>query len=152
MHSISKYKSVFQFKHNVLSSAFDEDNSITVDSCKFILKETSTLMINFFCYSNVRYNLKLIVKTDDNERRNVELKYELPEKVYLSSNDRNLNKGEPKSQQFQKFKLQPNAYVFSLRLTLQEKLKEEDVNFLLKIGSVSECRFQELTNENEPLL
>ena len=87
-------------------------------------------MINFFCYSHLLQNLKLIVQTAADQRKNVELNYELPHRKhnFVTKSSRQRNKGEPILEYFQKFKLQPNTYVFSLKLHIYGvDLKENHV-------------------------
>ena len=49
---------------------------------------------------------------------------------------------------YQKFKLQPNKYIFQFEFLLK-KTKVENVDFLLKIGSVSKCSFEEFKEEEK---
>ena len=147
LYSKNLYKSVFQVKPKVKLS-FDQNKFTATYKCKINIAEASLLMINFFSYSHLLDCIQLVVTTADNERRDVKLNYELPNKLYRVSNSPR-HKGEAKHEYFQKFKLQPNNYVFNFQFTVFKNcLEDETINFLLKIGSVSECTFEELECEN----
>ena len=90
--------------------------------------------------------MKLSVKAADDERQNVEVNYELPDRAYCVESLGNTNrKGEVKTEYYQRFKLQPNSYVFSLCIMLSENnLKDSHVEFLMKVGSTSECTIEEI--------
>ena len=107
-------------------------------------------MINFLLYTHEVRDFQLFVATADDVRRNVELKYELPEKVYTAPNDHIYGNGEAKVDYCQRFKLQPNTYIFALGIKLiKNDLNDRDVKFLMKIGSVSECTIKELKSEHK---
>ena len=57
-----------------------------------------------------------------------------------------LKKGEAKTEHFKKFQLKPNRYIFTLQLRFQKILNEDVVDFLMKIGSLSECRSGKLNH------
>ena len=143
LYSKNFYKSVFQVKHKINKSAFDRNNFIAINCLKVSVKEKSMFMINFFSYSHALSRFKFYVTTVDDQKQRIKLKYQLPERFYPNSLKPWLNKGEAKTEYFQRFVLQPDTYVFSLRLQLsKEDLNEKQVNFLLKVGSVSECKFE----------
>ena len=101
-------------------------------------------MINLTLYSHVFRNLKLIVTTDDEERQ-VELNYELPDRAYINPGR---TEDEVRHEYFQRFQLQQNSYIFSVKFRLAEQdCVKEKINFLMKIGSVSKCIFEELDSE-----
>ena len=153
LHSKNMYKSVFNIKRKIKPSAFYKKNFVCLDACKVSIKETSTLMINLFSYSHTFKEFKLVVKkeTKDGKKQIIKLKYELPNVLYprvSSGTARRDHNGEVKQEYFQRFKLQPNTYIFS---TTMKSVKEDHnllcvktVNFQLKIGCVSECTFEEL--------
>ena len=119
---------------------------LRLNVCKVVVEETSTFMINFFSYSHVLRYLSLIVTAEGaKSKRYVKLKYELPNVC------RNINLSNDKeestklSKYFQRFKLKPNTYVFSLEFRVsKDSLTKEEIYFLMKVGSVSKCKIQEL--------
>ena len=86
----------------------------------------------------------MFITTADARRQTIELNFELPE--ILFGNDADMFNGKAKTQHFQRFKLKPGTYIFSLEFP-----GCVEVNFHMKIGSVSECSFVEL-NEIETFL
>ena len=52
-----------------------------------------------------------------------------------------------KGEYYQRFDLKPNKYIFQLE-ALFEKSNLDELEFLLKIGSVSECSFEEVVEED----
>ena len=154
LHSKNMYESVFSIKRKISLSRLDRKKFVSLDTCKVIVEETSTFIVNFFSYSHLLRNLDLILTTTNDKKLNVNLNYELPQKWYINNSCSRQNIGEAKLEYFQKFKLQPNTYVFSLefRLSKQDEYNihnitlpnKEELNFLLKIGSVSKCTFEEL--------
>ena len=151
LYSNNMYKSVFQFKQKVKPSEFDENNLIGYDVCKFKLEDATTLMINFFSYTHEFDTWHFEIRTDDEEREIVELNYELPH-MFNSFYGSYRQHGEIKSQLYQRFKLEPNTYVFSLCVEpICEGVIEEEVSILMKIGSVSECTFEELNTKNKEI-
>ena len=145
LHSKNMYKSVFQIKRRTSLSGLNRNSFISLDTCKIVVEETSTFMVNFFSYSHELRNLDLIVTTADERKQNVKLNNELPSLFHFTSSCPRHNKGERELELFQRFKLQPNTYVFSLefRSSKQDSNKEE-LNFLMKICSISKCTFKEL--------
>ena len=139
------YKSVIQIKKKVNLSGLNKNRLISLDTCKVIVQETSTFMINFSLYSHVlrSFNLKV---TPFYKKNKFKLICELPPVLHRYTDSSRHNKGETKLDFFPKFKLQPNIYIFSLefRLAKQDCIKEE-LNLLMKIGSVAECTFEKLT-------
>ena len=153
LHSKKMYKSVIQIKKEIHTSSFDNDNCIILDVCKLVVRKTSTFMVNFSSYTHKNAILYLIVTTADEEKRKVKLKYELPNRVDMGPDDHIYGKGEAKVDYYQRFKLQPNDYIFSLKIRLLEaSLKDSHVEFLMKIGSVLECTFENLLTEDETCL
>ena len=55
--------------------------------------------------------------------------------------------GEANTTSYLKFKLQPNKYVFEFEIRF-ENTSAKKVDLLLKIGSTSECTFEEIKNED----
>ena len=137
------YESVFQLKKKISLSVFDKDHILRKDVCKFTLKEASQMMVNFYCYSHELKHFDFIIRTEDGKK--VEIDFLLPE-VVESFYGCHRQKGEILTHCHQKFELRPNTYVVSLELrTLQvEEATDEDVNFLLRLGSFSEFTFEEL--------
>ena len=92
--------------------------------------------------------MKLYVESADDERQNVELNYELPEHTYCDTRGCDHGKVEAKIEYYQRFKLQPNTYIFKLGIELsKDDLKDSHVEFLIKIGSVSKCAIEDLKCE-----
>ena len=149
LHSKTMYKSRFQTKKKISLLAYDTSSFITLDTCKVVVEKTSTFMINFMSYSHVLCDLKIIVTTADDQRRNVKLNYELPQRLHDNTSPSRHNKGEVQCAYYQRFKLQPNAYVlsFEFKLLNNDLIKEEDIICLMKIGSVSKCKIEELNLE-----
>ena len=142
LHSKNRYKSVLQNKIRISLSDLDRNSLQSLDACKVIVKQKSTFMINFFSYSHKLYDFEFFVTAVDNNKRFVEPDYELPCRHW---SDWRFQKGYPKTEYFQKFKLQPNTYLFSVNFKLSnDDLNEEEVNFLMKVASNSEFRFEDL--------
>lgn len=148
LYSENMYKSVFQFKKKIKPSDFDEDNFISLDVCKFELESASTFLINLFSYTHELDWYDFVVRTDDDERAVVELNFELPNNLETPWGEYS-KKGELKTQTNQRFKLQPNNYTFSLEVSPTcENVIDEEVSILMRIGSISECTFEELNCKN----
>ena len=137
LHTINMYESVFEIKPKIILGRSDRNNFLCLDTCIVSVEETSTFMINFFLYSHALRHVDLFVTTNDGKRKYVSLKYELPN---TWSNDKN----NTTCKYFQRFKLKPNTYVFSLDFKLANDDLTKEVSFLMKIGSVSKCTFKEL--------
>ena len=133
------HKPVFSYKKQIKPSDFDKESKVTLDVCRLSVKEESTFMVNLFLYSHEIRDYDLIVKTAD-KRKNVKIEFELPGDMH---GYKSTLKGHPKTVVYQKFKLRPNNYVLSLKLKVTN-LKNKKVNFLLKVGCVSKCIFEEL--------
>ena len=141
LHSKDMYNSDFQIKGKIRGYHY-----LFTEVCKVVVKETSTFMINFrSSYSHELDHFRLLVRTDDDQRRKVKFNCNLPYKTYIFSG---LRKGEAKTEYFHRFKLQPNNYVFRIMLELEDDLNENEVNFLMKIGSTESCRFEKLINQD----
>ena len=141
------YKSVFKSKPKVETFAYGENAFVAMYSYKLTIKEASIFMINLFSYSHTLSRVQLNVTTADGERRNVKLNFELPNILYAIP-DPFLNKGEARYEYFQKFQLQPNSYVLNFQiLSYKNCLEDEDIDLLMKIGSVSECKFEESNDQ-----
>ena len=139
LHSENMYKEVFQIKRKISLCCLAKNSFMSLHICKVFVEETSTFMINFFSYSHVlRYINLNVTRETVGKRKYVNVKYELP-------NNWSNNETESTSKYFQRFKLKPNTYVFSLDLRLSNDcLRKEELNFLMKISSVSKCTFKEL--------
>ena len=106
-------------------------------------------MVILFSYSHVFDNFNLCVNTCSEEKKILELNFELPERVYTRSETKT---GEAKTEYFQRFKLEPDTYVFSWNIKLEEELNDDKLNYfniLTKFGSTSECTFEKLVNVND---
>ena len=139
LYSKDMHKPVFSYKKQIKPSDFDKESKVTIDVCRLSVKEESTFMVNLFLYSHEIEDYDLIVKTAD-KREKVNLEFELPETMH---GYKNTLKGHPKTEVYQKFQLRPNTYVLSLKLKVRN-LKNKKLNFLLKVGCVSKCIFEEL--------
>ena len=148
LHSKNMYKSVFQRKKIIKTSSFDNNNWIRLDVCKVVVENPTTFMLNLLLYTHEFRAFQLFVTTADDDRRPVKLNYELPDRSYTNSRPKN---GQAKIEYYQRFKLQPKAYNFSFWIRLfEDDLKDGDVKLLMKIGSVSECKIEELKCEQKP--
>ena len=132
------YKSVFKMHKNLKQVTCDSDYFNVKCACKVDIKQASTFMINVFLFSHKAKKFKLSVYTAD--KQNVEVNKEMPLRYF--HNDDHRTNGEAKSLYFQRFKLQPNQYVFLLETELKTK-SARNVDLMLKIGSASECSFEE---------
>ena len=139
LYSDKMYRSVKSIKRKIEVSSFNLQKRFKV--CKVTVKKTSTFMINLFLYSHLLDECTLFVKTC--EKQKVKLNLELPAKLYINSNP---NKGEAKTEYFQRFKLEPNSYIISLKMKLAEQINGNQLNILMKVGSTSKCRFETLIN------
>ena len=144
LYSKNMYKSGLQVKRNTTIFADAQAKNMETNLCKVVLQETSTFMINLFSYVNEIKELELVITTTDSERRKIEINPELPLKGYSVVNPTN---GEVNQEYYQRFELQPNSYIFTLKLQFKEGLNINDGKFLMKIGSVAECTFEELKDE-----
>ena len=135
--SKNMYKSVFEIRKNLKQVTYFRDYSNVKCACKVNIKQASTFMINVFLFSHEAREIRLSVYTAD--KQNVEINAEIP-RPHL--NNYNRANGEAKNFYFQRFELQPNQYVFLLETELK-KTSTRNVDLMLKIGSVSECYFEE---------
>ena len=143
--SKSMYKSVLKINKTLKQITYDRDYSKVKFACKVDIKQASTFMINIYLFSHKAENFTLIVYTADNNKQNVKFNDKVS---LLNPNKEQRKNGEAKSLYIQRFKLQPNKYIFHFEAKLK-KQNTENVDFLLKIGSVSECSFEEIVEENK---
>ena len=144
---------IFSYTHNIpklkLLVIATGDDIQNVNLKNELTNSWCTYVMNLFSYTQKFLTKKLFVKSDYNERRNVEINCELPNKVYIAPHDRILRKGEPKTEYYKRFKLQPNTYIFKLVIQLsKDDLKDSHIAFMMKIGSVLECTFKKLKCDN----
>ena len=149
LHSKNMYKSFLPINGSVNVSSSYLHKSININACKVVVTEISFLMINVFVYSHKLKQTKLFVTTADDEKLSVKLNYELPNHGYCNSEVRT---GEAKTEYFQRFRLEPNTYVFNLYFMFKDDLNEDALKFLFKVGSTLECRLEKLINESEGCL
>ena len=145
LHSETMYDIVFQTKRNIQQSLWNKKSYMYVDICKVIVETTSKFMINLFSYTNAFAEFNIFVTTADSKRQKVELNFELPD-IHDGKDDEHRLNGEAKTYHFQRFQLEPGTYIFSLEFP--ECVRNKEINFQMKIGSVSKCSFEEL-NEIE---
>ena len=138
------YKSVFKTNKNFKSTSFNKNYCAVKYSCKIHIKENSTFLINLFLFSHPAAEFRLNIITTDTERQKVETNFELLRSFLLN---RNKNNGVAKGEYYQRFDLKPNNYIFQFE-GLIEKSNLDELEFLLKIGSVSECSFEEVVEED----
>ena len=139
LSSKNMYKSVFQVNKKLELKSYIENYFIVEFSCKVNIKEASTFMINVSIFTLNLMSVDFGVFTDDTEKREIKVKYELP---FGFIPNLNKQKGEAKTIVYQKFKLQPNKYIFRLALFYKE-IRVEKAELLFKIGSTSDCNFEE---------
>ena len=142
--SKNMYKSVFKVNRNLKLIDFDEKYSKAELTYKVDIKEMSTFMINLLSFTNKMEGIGFGVFTDNNNQQKVETKNEI---LPLLAGNPTQMKGEANSTFYQKFKLQPNKYIFYFIIGLK-KTSAVKVDLLLKIGSTSECTFKEIKNED----
>ena len=142
--SKNMYKSIFQVNKIFKPINTDKHYSIVKYACKVDIKQASMFIISLFSYVHKIEDFLLSVCTVDNERQNVELEDEIPR---LDLYNENQNKGEAKFRCHRRFRLKPNKYVFHFEVKINE-VNLKYVYLLLKIGSVSECFFEEIKKEN----
>ena len=95
-------------------------------------------------FSHRAKNFKFNIFTTDTERQKVETNGKIPRPAY---NTEFQNNGVAKFEYHQRFDLKPNKYIFQFE-GLFEKSNLDELEFLLKIGSVSECSFEEVVEED----
>ena len=137
--SKNMYKSVFQVNRKLKLTSFFENYSIVEFACKVNIKEASIFMINLSTFNLNLKKVKFGVFTNDIEKRVIKVKNELPPK-YMQNLIK--KKSEAKTSLYQKFKLKPNNYIFRLILFIKE-INVEKVELSFKIGSMSDCSFEE---------
>ena len=146
LSSKNTYKSVFRINKNVKQTSFSDEYSKPKYACSVSMKEESLFMINLSVFTYTSENVSFSVFTNDKDRQKIDVNFEIlhpainynPEQKY----------GEAKTSFFQRFKLQPNTYIFQFEL-LFNIVNAEEVDLLLEIGSVTECTFKEFINEAE---
>ena len=143
--SKNMYKSIFKVSRNFKLTDYDEKNSKVKFAYQVDVKETSIFMINLLSFTNNIEELDFCVFTDDNKEQEVELNNEIPPLLISCQTE---NEGEANTTSYQKFKIQPNKYVFSFEISFEETSAKK-VDLLLKIGSTSECTFEEIKNEEK---
>ena len=137
--SESMYKSVFQVSRKLKLASYTKNNSIVEFACKVNIKEASIFMINLSIFTLNPKEVRFGVFTDDSEKRVVKVKYDLPPDFIYTLNEQ---KGQAKFFSYQKFKLQPNKFIFLFELLFKEISVEKDY-ILFKTGSMSDCTFEE---------
>ena len=137
--SKSMYKTVFQVNRKLELRSYYENYSIFEFACKVNIKEASIFMINLSVFNLNLKKFKFSVFTDVSEKQKIKVINELPPEYMHNLNKQN---GEAKTLIYRKFKLQPNKYVFRLVLFYNE-ISVEKVDLLFKIGSTSDCTFEE---------
>ena len=137
--SKKKYKSVLQINRKLKLKSYIENNSVFEFSYKVNIKEESMFMIDLSIFTLIPEDVNISVFTDDSKKRAINFNCELPTKFFPIPNKQ---KGEAKTIFYQKFKLQPNKYVFRFKLFFKE-ISVEKVDLLFKIGSTSDCIFEE---------
>ena len=133
------HKSVFQTRRNLEQLNYDNKHSKVEYACKVDIKETSTFMINFYSFTHRADELTFSVFTAGEERREVDFYYKFPPAFIINETR---SKGEAETVMYKTFELPPNKYVLHFAF-LYEKINTENVDVLLKIGSMSECKFEE---------
>ena len=139
------HKSVFKVNSNLKQINYDRPLSGVKYACKVDIKQASTFTINIFSYSHRVEKFTLNVFTADKEKQNVEFNGEVPRPHLYNPNQKN---GNAKSIYYQSFKLQPNQYIFKFEIEFQ-KINTKVFDLMMKIGSVSECSFKEIVEENK---
>ena len=139
------YKSVFKVSRIFKLIDYDEKYSKVKLTYLVDIKETSTFMINFLSFTNKMERINFCVFTDDNKDGKIELNNEIPP---LLIDYKSQKEGQAKTTSYQKFRLQPNKYVFDFEMFF-EKTSAEKVDVLLKIGSAFEFTFEEIINEDK---
>ena len=138
------YKSFFKVSR-IFKLTNGEKYSTTQFTCRVDIKETSTFMINLLSFTKNVVGINFCVFTDDEEVQKVELNNEQPTRLI---NKESQIEVEASTTFYQKFKLQPYYYVFSFAIFF-EKTNAKKVDLFLKLGSVSECTFEEVIFEDE---
>ena len=139
------YNSVFKVNKTLKQTNYDKDYSKVKFACKVDIKQESTFMINIFSFSHCVESFTLNVYTADNEEQNVKFN-DLNSPLNLYNKYR--KNEEAISTYFRSFKLPPNNYIFKFEPKIN-KSNTKNVDLLLKIGSVSECSFEEIVEESK---
>ena len=82
----------------------------------------------------------------DGAMKQIKLKNELHDNTFCNSGNCN---GNMKGESYQRFVLKPNKYIFCVLFQFKESINLKEVDFLMRIGSTSECKFEKLKKENE---
>ena len=136
--SKNMYKSVFEVNKKLELKDYIDNYSVFEFAFKVNTKEASIFLINLSIFTLKLKQVRFGVFTDDSEKREIEVKHELTSEYMHNLNKQ---KGEAKFFSYQKFKLQPNKYIFRFALLFKE-ISVEKVDLLFKIGSMSECTFE----------
>ena len=151
LHAKNRYRSCHRHEIKVEQACLEKETLTTSSVFKVQVKEPSTFMVNLFSYSYALDSVNMEVKLADGENSNVETNREWPDEAYLSRDLSEDNEGEITEEYYQRFKLQPNAYIFSFELVilkftepyfLYNKGYREGTIFPIKISSVSNCTFE----------
>ena len=139
LHSKAMYKPIH--KINISSTEKNKRNA----SCKVIVTEPTTIMINFFSYTYAVDKIDLKVTAGEFNGEEIKLNYKLPN-CFTAPDKDDKRMGVEKAFYNQKFELQPNSYIFHFEcLVLDEGRELGKGNFLIKIGSTSPCTFDDKT-------
>ena len=140
LHAKDAYKSVYKINNNI--QVCSKDKKKRYATCKVILKESSTFIVNFFSYDYGVSDYQLFVKTAESNE-DIKLEYELQPSGVSLREEKN-QKGMSRVFFNEKFKLMPNSYLFYFEFTVMtEEIQSRVGNFLIKIGSTSQCIFEE---------
>ena len=141
LHAQDTYKSVYKIDKNI--KVCPKDKKKRYVSCKLNLKESSTIVVNFFSYDYDVSDFQLFVKTAE-PVEDIELEYEQQNHRLNWPNEKN-KKGMHTCFCDEKFKLKPNVYLFYFEFAVLTNTQSKVGNFLIKIGSTSQCVFEENT-------
>ena len=130
LQSKAMYKSIFKIRAKARLAA-----------CRATVEKTSTFVVNFCSYTNLA-DVKIAVSTCGQKKRCVEVKCELPQGNTTKHKD--AKNGLPQSFYTQRFELKPNVYRFTFEFITSDQEKDPKENFLIKLGSTSECTFARL--------
>ena len=142
LHAQHTYKSVYKIDKNIQVCSNEKRKRFF--SCKLNLKESSTIMVNFFSYTYELSYFNFFVKTTESIK-DIELDYELKPKVKFYANEKK-QKGMHKCFYNEKFKLNSSSYLFYFEFAvLTDDIQSKVGDFLIKIGSTSQCAFEKNT-------
>ena len=138
LHAKSRYKSILRVEKRIeLKGKKYKTKEVFY---RVAVKEASTFVINFFSYVN-KTDVFLTITFAGRNRQEVKPKLKLPEQAQMFKETPN-QVGNPKSEYFQEFDLQPGAYKFAFEFVSSCKslvTKKED--WLLRVSCTSECKF-----------